>query len=231
MNPDHPRFAQWDAAYVLGALSPAERREFEAHLEMCPDCRHAIAQLAPTVGLLSRISAEDAVRIDAVPPPAEEPDHPAEVLSLARERAHRRRRSRIIGLAVAAVLVIVALAVPFAVTGVRPPAQTFALESVVETPLQAGVRLTSVAWGTRIDLNCRYPEEDDADGPVWTYALAVVGADGTAQTVSTWKAGPGSTARLSAGTALDVADIRAVEIRTASGTVLMSYDLPAATSG
>jgi hypothetical protein len=26
------KFAQWDAAYVLGALSPAERREFEEHL-------------------------------------------------------------------------------------------------------------------------------------------------------------------------------------------------------
>ena len=29
MNPDHARFAEWDSAYVLGALSPAERREYE----------------------------------------------------------------------------------------------------------------------------------------------------------------------------------------------------------
>ncbi len=27
-NPDHARFAEWDAAYVVGALSPAERREY-----------------------------------------------------------------------------------------------------------------------------------------------------------------------------------------------------------
>ena len=35
MNPDHARFAEWDSAYVLGALSPAERREYEEHLETC----------------------------------------------------------------------------------------------------------------------------------------------------------------------------------------------------
>ncbi|WP_345803160.1 zf-HC2 domain-containing protein [Microbacterium sp. AZCO] len=227
MNPDHPHFAQWDAAYVLGALSPTDRRDFEAHLETCPECRQAIAQLAPTAGLLSRLSEDDAVRIDSDLASQDEPGRPAEVLSLARERARRRRRSRIVGLAVAAVLVIVAIAVPVAVTGLRPPAETFALTSVVETPLEAGVRLTSVAWGTRIDLTCRYPEEQEGAGTVWTYALAVVGADGTAETVSTWKAGPGSTARLSAGTALDVGDIRAIEIRSATGAVLMSYDLPA----
>ena len=32
------RYASWDAAYVLGALSPDERSEFEAHLAGCPAC-------------------------------------------------------------------------------------------------------------------------------------------------------------------------------------------------
>ena len=32
MNPDHAHFAEWDAAYVVGALSSAERRQFEEHL-------------------------------------------------------------------------------------------------------------------------------------------------------------------------------------------------------
>jgi hypothetical protein len=30
------KFAQWDAAYVLGALSPAERREFEENKSSLP---------------------------------------------------------------------------------------------------------------------------------------------------------------------------------------------------
>src|SRR4029450_13226426 len=36
------KFAQWDAAYVLGALSPAERREFEEHLSSCKSCQAAV---------------------------------------------------------------------------------------------------------------------------------------------------------------------------------------------
>lgn len=35
MNADHAQFAEWDAAYVLGALNSADRRLFEAHLEDC----------------------------------------------------------------------------------------------------------------------------------------------------------------------------------------------------
>ena len=30
---DGDKYAEWDAAYVLGSLSEADRREFEAHLE------------------------------------------------------------------------------------------------------------------------------------------------------------------------------------------------------
>src|SRR5690348_11099527 len=32
-------FRYSDAAYVLGALDDADRRDFEAHLETCPDCQ------------------------------------------------------------------------------------------------------------------------------------------------------------------------------------------------
>ena len=49
-DPDHAQFAEWDAAYVLGALSPADRRRFEAHLQECDACRDAIVELAPTIG-------------------------------------------------------------------------------------------------------------------------------------------------------------------------------------
>lgn len=47
MNPDHVHFAEWDAAYVVGALSPADRRRFEDHLEDCRACQAALAGLAP----------------------------------------------------------------------------------------------------------------------------------------------------------------------------------------
>jgi len=65
MNPDHAHFAEWDAAYVVGALSSAERLRFEDHLAACPECRRAVAELSPTIGLLSRVSPERAASIDA----------------------------------------------------------------------------------------------------------------------------------------------------------------------
>ena len=43
-------FALYDAAYVLGALSPADRREFEAHLQGCPACASAVSELAGMEG-------------------------------------------------------------------------------------------------------------------------------------------------------------------------------------
>jgi putative zinc finger protein len=230
MNPDHPRFAQWDAAYVVGALSQADRRDFEQHLAECADCRRAVAELSPAVGLLSRLTPEDAERIDAAIADDGERDDAgkaAEILSFARIRARSRRRLRVVALVAAAVLIIAAVAVPFAVSSfVRPAVESFALQSVVEIPLEASVRLTPVDWGTRIELDCRYPTSPDADPDAsWIYALAVVDTAGEASTVSTWRAGPGSSARLSAGTALDVDHIRGVEIRAMNGTVLMSYDL------
>jgi len=224
MNADHPRFAQWDAAYVVGALSADDRSAFEEHLDACPDCRRAVAELAPTVGLLSRLTLEDVESSDDAP---QEDHRAAEIIALARERSRSRRlRTRILVLAAAVVLVVAAIATPFAIGALVRPADSFALESTVDIPLEANVRLTSVGWGTRIELDCRYPSTPGEDsGTEWTYALAVVDKAGEASTVSTWRAGPGSAARLSAATALDVADISRVEIRSMSGAVLMGYDL------
>ena len=61
----HDEFATWDAAYVLGALSPTERREFEAHLRECDRCSEAVSELAGMPGILSRVPREQA-RLDLV---------------------------------------------------------------------------------------------------------------------------------------------------------------------
>ena len=51
-------FAFYDAPYVLGALSPTDRREFEDHLTVCAACAGAVAQLAGLPGLMSRVSID-----------------------------------------------------------------------------------------------------------------------------------------------------------------------------
>ena len=63
MNAPPDKFAQWDAAYVLGALSPAERREFEEHLASCPVCQGAVSELVAIPGLLAQVSPADAAML------------------------------------------------------------------------------------------------------------------------------------------------------------------------
>lgn len=54
-------YAMWDAAYVLGALSDADRREFEAHLGRCTSCRTAVAELTAVSPLLSLLDYDQVV--------------------------------------------------------------------------------------------------------------------------------------------------------------------------
>ena len=47
---------------MLGALSPAERREFEEHLASCPSCQAAVSELA-SPGLLAQLPPDDAAML------------------------------------------------------------------------------------------------------------------------------------------------------------------------
>jgi anti-sigma factor RsiW len=45
--------------YLEGALSPADRRRFEAHLAVCPHCTEYLAQMHETIRLAGRVAPED----------------------------------------------------------------------------------------------------------------------------------------------------------------------------
>jgi hypothetical protein len=51
--------------YVLGALSPAEREEYERHLVDCAECRAEVAELAMLPSLLARVDAQTAEAVAA----------------------------------------------------------------------------------------------------------------------------------------------------------------------
>lgn len=63
---DH--YAEWDAAYVLGALSPSDRRAYERHLAECDTCRSAVAELAGMPGLLGTLTPAHAEALVAEAP-------------------------------------------------------------------------------------------------------------------------------------------------------------------
>lgn len=51
--------------YLEGALSPADRARFKAHVDACDDCRAYLQQMSETLTLLGTLPA------DALPPQAE----------------------------------------------------------------------------------------------------------------------------------------------------------------
>ena len=187
-NPDHARFAEWDAAYVLGALSPAERREFEDHLDECEKCPAAVTDLSALPGLLGRIDDARAFAllegIDADIEPGPPVDLMARIQS--RERRDRIRRSIAMGTAIAAaaaIATVLTLMLPPALSpSVQPTLAAELTPTDVTVPLAANISLTSVAWGTRIDMDCTYrpgaPGPDGGYAPV-EYALWISTATAT----------------------------------------------------
>jgi carotenoid cleavage dioxygenase-like enzyme len=83
-------YAMWDAAYVLGSLSDSDRREYEAHLEGCGECRTAVTELAAVSPLLSALDYNDVIapngadEASAAPPC---PDMTTSLLAKADQRA------------------------------------------------------------------------------------------------------------------------------------------------
>jgi hypothetical protein len=227
-------FAHLDGSYVLGALAPTERLDFERHLTRCADCSRSVRELAGIPGLLAQVDLQD---LEASTVPA----LPTSLLpSLVREvRGAQRRRSVAVAAVAAAVAAVAVGAIAVAgglgiggeptalpsptVTTSRPPGTP--MVAVGPTPVRAEVLVAGVAWGTRLDLTCSYTaEEDDEEyeaSPSAQYALVVTTADGRTEQVATWNGLPGRTMRVSGATATRRDDIRTVEMRTADGVVVL----------
>jgi hypothetical protein len=214
------RFTTYDAAYLLGALSPQDRREFEAHLRECEECSRSVARLAGLPGLLAKA---------AHPAPAE--PVPATLLPrLIAEvtRARRRARRRLVaaaGAAAAVVAVLLGTLVALDDPGRSPddpPVAGVAMDQVVDgTPIRAEAVLDSQAWGTDIRLTCTYDPAGYGSG---TYRLVVTGDDGTPQRLATWSAVPGQVSTVTGSTSLEADEIATVEIRDASDRPVLTLD-------
>ncbi|MGY2747744.1 zf-HC2 domain-containing protein [Arthrobacter sp. UYCu723] len=56
-------YREWTGAYVLGALSPSERREFERHLGDCAGCAASVAEFSGLPALLDLLTHDQAVSL------------------------------------------------------------------------------------------------------------------------------------------------------------------------
>jgi hypothetical protein len=228
-------FALYDAAYVLGALSPAERRQFETHLLGCAACARSTAELAGLPELMSLVSLEDLTTAAEAPP---ETLLPSLARSVRRERFRRRAAASTAAVAAACLIGVGAVSLTRPDSPAGPPVATsdstsgstsgsspsgtadLALRAVVPSSVTATARLVDAAWGTRIDLTCTYnPKKRGSEGR--PYTLVVIDRSGAAQQVATWKALPNRRLTVMGASSLARPDIGAVEIRTVSGRAIL----------
>jgi hypothetical protein len=137
------QYREWDAAYVLGALSSDERREYEAHIAECEECAAAVAELAAMPGLLAAVDL-DSVDLDSVnlSPGAGSGSHvvtpapdllPRLLVAAHRERRRTRRAMTGALVAVAAVAAAVGLVLPAALGGGDPASDAPVADSAAPT--------------------------------------------------------------------------------------------------
>jgi hypothetical protein len=228
------KFAQWDAAYVLGALSPAERREFEEHLASCPSCQAAVSELAAVPGLLAQLSPADAAMLalaDDSPESAETPEltdaqagvieqgPPPSLLPKMIKKARTRRRrivAAVAGIAAAVLLVIGGLAIGAGLLPLRPgDPQRVAFSPVTPSAMMANADLIPGQSGTEIKVECSYSEvnEPTPGRGHETYSIFVIDRSGNASEIKEWPAAPNKLMRPSGTTPLKVSEIADLEIR------------------
>jgi hypothetical protein len=207
-------FLHSDAAYVLGILDDDERREFEAHLETCPDCSARVAEVRPTADLLAGIPLSAVV--DSVPMPD------TLLPRLLREARRDRNRRRLLtgSLAALAAACVTALVVVLWPSGSSSPAgpapQAFA--AIRPGPVTASAQLVAKKWGTEIDLNCRYVWSVNSDVP---YQLVVIDKAQQSHPAGSWTLVGGRDIHFTGGTSVQRDNIDRVQITLADGTPIL----------
>ena len=109
---------------------------------------------------------------------------------------------------------------PAAHSSLTPPGTPLVMKQVGRDHMTATVALTSVAWGTRLDLACTYPMVR-GDYEAGAYALVVHTTDGRTQRVATWNGLPGRAMQVTAATAARASDIRSVEVTRLDGSPVL----------
>jgi hypothetical protein len=227
-------YALWDAAYVLGSLSSADRREFEAHLGTCPSCRESVSELGGMPALLAQLTGDDVAAIDQQGSDALPPLSPLLLTSLLTKVDRRRRRSRLLTWTVAAAAATVLMvgvfvglrsnpAMPTPTSPVQGQSTALPMTRVTPNGLTSTVSLSHYGWGTRIDMTCTYAvwpesagrEDDDAGGD--KLAMVVVGHDGSRNQLATWVALTGVTATPGGSTSMPIDQIASVQIVSVDG--------------
>jgi hypothetical protein len=200
-------------AYVLGALDPADRADFEDHLAGCETCKAELLRMAPLPGLLHRISVEDFEDQPPIEPVAA-------IVELPRERPKRRRL--LVLAAAAAVVIALGVGTIFITRAQRDPDPVPVAWSATNSTSGVGadVALTDRAWGTEV----RITLHDIPPGK--PCKLVVVARDGTREIAGWWSTSYVPGEAIPGSTSIDLTHIASVKVVTDDDRVLVTVPAP-----
>ncbi|HET6986349.1 MAG TPA: zf-HC2 domain-containing protein [Kribbella sp.] len=213
-------YQDWDAAYLLGALSAKDRRAYEEHLQTCDECSAGVASLAGVPGTLDALPEDRALATITTAPPNLLPG-----LVRIVQRDRRRQRVRVGALMTGVALVAAAIGAVIAIPLTHEPPQGdyVVLAQTVASKLSADARLVPERWGTTIEISCRYDDLATPSERVRGYELYVTDTSGNSQLIASWTSSPGTTVKPAATTKLQRSEIRGLDIRSSeSGRVLLA---------
>jgi hypothetical protein len=226
-----------DGAYVLGALSPAERAAYERHLARCSFCREAVADIAVLPGLLGRLDAAEFAKLldPTLSAPAPERNRMPDLVTAAqtrRRRERRRLRVRVLSAALAAAVVALIVGVGAVVwmdsRTARPavPGPTVAMTPIDDDiPVSADLSLTGTSGGTKVNLVCVYRKNPEYRKS-YTVRLVAYGPDNEADQMGSWVAAPGKEFSMTGVTHIPLGGLSRLELVRNDGTALLAYDVP-----
>lgn len=212
--------AEWDAAYLLGALTADEAVEYERFLAGTAQPTES-PETVDIPAILDVLSPEEALALIGEPPGSEisEPQATQPASLTAQRQLRRARRTRMAtAFASAAAFLLVGGIVGYAVIPRESPAG-IALQAMAagERPgVTASLAVSDESWGTRLDWQCQYTKDWATN--VASYDLIVTTKDGAESTVASWSPSGDAATNLAAATVIPTSDIRSVTIREA-GTV------------
>lgn len=218
-----------DGAYVLGALSPAERTAYERHLATCSFCREAVRDISTLPDLLSRLDAKEFAKLVDPSLSKGEEHHPIRRL-VTRRKSAKAFTVRLVSTAAAVLLValvgvgVILLTRQPSAPAATPPGPAVAMMPVAGvSPLTASLRMTGKAGGTVIDLTCSYSRS--ATKP-FTFRLFAYGPDNEKEQLGSWQAQPGSDFPMEAVTHFTAGSLARLELVQYDGKALLAYDVP-----
>jgi hypothetical protein len=211
--------ADWDAAYVLGALTPEESAEYERFLSRDPAHTAALQEVSDIPAILDILSPDEALALLDGPTDARTPPPVSALADVVEKRRQRSRRARLAtAFASAAACLIIGGFVGYAVLP-RPSAPGVALQAMgagQREGVTASLAVTPEQWGTRLDWECEYTKNWATS--VSRYDLVVTTSNGAESVVASWAPTGEETSNLAAATVIPASEIRTIAIREAGTT-------------